>query len=377
MLLALQRLDEEFDFDISIETLDDVVFHYGGESPGDLFQTKHRVDREASLRDYGQDIWKTLHNWIEEASPDASLTLLTNATAVANSAAALLRSGPGRDLDKALEILERIARTSENQSQQKYYAAFLGLSKDQRRSLLNNVVVLDAQPNILDLEQELSMALRKATTPQYRPALIERLRGWWLQKVVEHLYLVANGERDRISALEIESALLAIAQTLRDDDLPIDYYDMEVPTQGEVASDERLFVEQLRLIALSNERIRQCIHDHNRAFAQRSRWEREKLVHVGELRAYEERLKDEWRRYCLPETDDDSPDDVQASARRRFMRLEKSNLPRIRTHVEAAYVGNGSLHILADRLTIGWHPEWIERLKHLMPELADSAEGAA
>jgi hypothetical protein len=40
-------------------------------------------------------------------------------------------------------------------------------------------------------------------------------------------------------------------------------------------------------------------------------------------------------------------------------------------------VGNGSLHILADRLEIGWHPDWIARMRVLLPDLAPEAKGVA
>lgn len=95
LLLTLQRLDVVFDFDVSIETLDDIVFHEAaGTSPPELFQSKHRVDRTASLSDSSPDIWKTLHNWAVEAPQGANLTFLTNAIAPATSAAIRLRPVP-------------------------------------------------------------------------------------------------------------------------------------------------------------------------------------------------------------------------------------------------------------------------------------------
>jgi hypothetical protein len=48
LLLVLRRLDVELEFDVSIETLDDIIFHDGGDAT-ELLQTKHRVDRTASL----------------------------------------------------------------------------------------------------------------------------------------------------------------------------------------------------------------------------------------------------------------------------------------------------------------------------------------
>ena len=377
LLLVLKRLDTELEFDISIETLDDIVFH-DGDNAAELLQTKHRVDRTTSLTNSSEDVWKTLHNWIVEGPSTATLTLLTNASAAEGSAMSRLRGGVGRSPAEAAAILETIARTSENKAHQPYYAAYLGLAD--RVAFFDRVTLVDGVPNVADLESELELAVRKSTIAAHRPALVQRLRGWWCQKVYDHLTRVASGERDRILSGEVESQLLAIAQRLRDDDLPIDFYDMPEPSDEEVDEDARAFVHQLRLIALSSARIRQCIFDHNRAFAQRSRWEREKLLHVGELKEYESRLKEEWRRYCLPDTDGIDDDDeraVQTNARDRFLRLDQSILPRIRSHVAAEYVANGSLHMLADRLEIGWHPAWLERLRQILPDLVAEVEGAA
>lgn len=377
LLLTLRRLDVELEFDVSIETLDDIVFHDGDDAL-ELLQSKHRVDRTASLTNSSTDVWKTFHNWIIEGPSDATLTLLTNACAADGTAMYYLRSGPGRNVEKAATSLVSIARTSEAEAHRTYYQSFLNLGTEGRSLFLSRVVLLDGLPAVADLGSELELAVRKSTKAAHRAALVERLRGWWFAKVYDHLTLVASGQRDRILSGEVESQLLALAQQLRDDDLPIDFYDMPEPSEGEVAEDERVFVHQLRLIALGSARLRQCIYDHNRAFAQRSKWEREKLLHVGELKDYETRLKEEWRRYCLPETDDEADGDsaaIQAKARDRFFRLDQSVLPRIRTHVEAEYVGNGSLHILADRLEIGWHPEWLARLRELLPELATGTRG--
>ena len=43
LLLVLRRMDVELEFDVSIETLDDIVFHDGDDAV-ELLQSKHRVD---------------------------------------------------------------------------------------------------------------------------------------------------------------------------------------------------------------------------------------------------------------------------------------------------------------------------------------------
>jgi hypothetical protein len=276
-------------------------------------------------------------------------------------------------------MLETTARTSEAKLMAPYFKAFLELAD--RSAFLENVYVADGAAHVVELGGELERAVRMAVRPQHRTPLVERLRGWWHAKVHDHLTRVARGERDRILAEEVELQLGVIAQQFRDEALPIDFDDMPEPSEDEVSESERVFVHQLRLIALSSPRIRQCIYDHNRAFAQRSRWEREKLVGVGELKDYDARLVDEWRRHFLPETDDelDGLDEVAicAKARDRFLNLDQRILPSIRAQVRAGYVANGSLHMLADRLAIGWHPQWLDRLRALLPELNDAAEGVA
>ena len=112
--------------------------------------------------------------------------------------------------------------------------------------------------------------------------------------MIAHLDAIARGQPHRIGAGELESKLLEIAEALRDENLPIDVLGMAEPTEQEVSESDRLFVAQLRLVAMSSERLRKCIYDHNCAFAQRSRWQRDRLVDVGEigrLRSLNQRLR--------------------------------------------------------------------------------------
>jgi hypothetical protein len=169
---------------------------------------------------------------------------------------------------------------------------------------------------------------------------------------------------------------------LRDENLPIDVLDMAEPTEQEVSESDRIFVAQLRLVALGSERLRKCIYDHNRAFAQRSRWQRDRLLEVGELSRYDRELKEAWERFFLPVGDDDEQDLDEATMRRRarerFAELDRSNLAPIRRDVREGWVARGSLHVIADRLEIGWHPQWIAHLRDRLGEVRDDpASGAA
>lgn len=104
LLWALRRLKIDDDFVISLETLDDVTFETRGGKPEELLQTKHHRNRESTLTDASEDLWKSLRVWFEGHTaktipPDTALHLLTTETAPAGSIAARLRSDDGRDVD--------------------------------------------------------------------------------------------------------------------------------------------------------------------------------------------------------------------------------------------------------------------------------------
>lgn len=379
LLIALRRMDSDVELRLSIETADDITFEAEGQ-PEELWQTKHHIDRRGSLGDASPDIWKTLNNWIESTKEMGAGFLLTTATAEVDSAARFLRAGRGpEDLLIARKKLDAVARSGGNRASARYYAKYQSLSDDERLQLLSKVTILDGASDASRITDDLIASVRLATVPERRRPLVERLRGWWHERALNHLTSVAKGEVDWIDLTEIESQLLYIAQTLRDDNLPLDYGAEPEPTQQEVDEDDRVFVEQLKLILLNHDRIRHAVYDHNRAFLQRSRWQREQLLKIDELEDYDRRLLEEWRRVFTPLGEpSDLEDASDADAKRRHARelygeLQKQALPEIRSEVRSGYLPHGSLHILSDRLQIGWHPEWIDLLKHRLPDVSGAA----
>jgi hypothetical protein len=379
LLAMLTRMDDEDDFSVSIETLDDIVFHHNEtDDPTEKWQSKHSIDGDRSLSDASTDLWKTLHNWIVEPSDD-SVRLVLLATARAGEAAAKLRPAPGRDVAGALAALERTARESQSQTNTAYYAAFRALAPEARSKLLDRIDVIDGTVTAADLDDEFVRAVRKSVVARRRPALVLRLRGWWHRRAIMHLEAVARGHHDRITLAELEEQLLSIADSLRDDNLPIDVFALPEPTTDEVSDDDRIFVAQLRLIAMGSARLGKCIYDHNRAFAQRSIWQRDRLLEVGELSQYDRELREAWERFFLPLSDAEglTDDEIRAQALDHFSRLDQSDLAPIRRDVRAGFISRGSLQMMADRLEIGWHPQWLDHLKHRLPEVRDSADEAA
>jgi len=368
LLEALRRDDPALD--ISLETLDDITLE-GNQL--ELGQVKLHTT-PGNLADVSDDLWKTLRVWSTgyRARPRALLTLLTTAHAADGSIASLLDASSQRDAGAAHDRLLAVARSSANVGLRPAFDAFTALGDSDRRAMVANIVIVGDTPGFDDLDAAFKGVLRYAAPANRLDGLIARLREWWLRRAEAMLMEVVRSGRASTSMQEVEERLADIRDQLGPDSLPDDFGPMPLPTEGEVAEDQRPFVMQLHLVSLASQRIRRAVHDHNRAFEQRSRWIREDLVEVGELGRYEQRLVEEWERVFLPETDEEDTEELEEALRERgrsvFMGLEGAVISPIRPGATAAYVQRGSLHMLADDLRIGWHRDWVTHMQELLTQ---------
>jgi hypothetical protein len=223
-----------------------------------------------------------------------------------------------------------------------------------------------------DAYEELQAQVVFAVERKYSGALLERLEGWWLKKVIRQLM---SSQIQPILGQEVEAQILAIADQLRMDNLTIDFVLSEPPHGADPESDTRTFVHQLRLIALSNPRIADAILDYYRAFQQRSKWLREDQLLIPELEQYENRLVDEWRRKSNQIKEELPPDPADDSILQKAGRdlynwmHDNADIP-IRARCREPYVLRGTYHLLADAPQdaprVGWHPDFTKRLQRLL-----------
>lgn len=367
-------LDSREEAELSMESLDDVVFEKDG-TPSELLQLKHH-SKKAQLTDYSGDLWKTIRVWsasVHEGRvplPDTLLTLVTTATAPEDSIAALLRPGDNRNTDLAYQRLLKVARTSGNKDLARAFDAFLTLTPLQQEMLIQSIQILDRSPDIHDTAAEIRKRIELAVCREHLEGLYERLEGWWFGKAVTHL---GGHHTAPIVRFEVHTKIRDIADQFRPDALPIDFFDAVPPTPPDPEGDNRLFVMQLRAVALKNQRIEKAILDYYRAFEQRSRWVREELLIGDELEKYEKKLVDEWERQFLAVENEFLDDEIeeqelQQVGRRVYNWMELKADIRIRPQVTEEYVMRGSYHMLTDQdpPRVWWHPKFIERLEELL-----------
>ena len=368
---------------VTVEGLDDVAFDDRGE-PVELIQAKHHMSRRATLTDKDSDLWKTLRVWAERMNSGAVqvdqtvLTLLTTATAPADSAAARLRpeATGERDVDGARDLLLLAARTSRSTDQAitRSFSAFTSLTDPEQRRLLNSVRVLDQAASIDDVRESILADLDIFVRPDHKRAFADRVEGWWFDRVI--LSLTGNGERS-IPYVALRSYITELRDRFTKDDLPADFPDVVELSEQELPESQRIFIEQLRLVAASEGAIRRAISDYWRAYQQRSRWVADGLLFDDDLEVYETTLRDEWERYF-----DDvnyrlgSSEDAQELEREGwalFHLIDTGVSKPIRPKFREEYVQRGTYHHLANGQKVGWHRDFVARLETIVGQASGRA----
>ncbi len=368
LLSSLRRLSRDASFTVYFETLDDVVFEEAG-TPVELLQLKHHCERTANLTDASPDLWKTLRVWMEGRAnstipADGQLFLVTTSAVGAGSAASMLLAEE-RDVAEAAQRLANTATTSTNQTNAPAYTLFRGLSDEARVQLLESVTVVPQAPSIDDTGGELRQEVRLSVRRQHVDSFLSRLEGWWFGRALRQMM---DSETPPILSNELESELDDLREQFKLDALPVDQDILDAEVDAE-AYENAIFVHQAKLTGVGNRRVLAAIRDYFRAFEQRSRWMREDLLLVGELDRYEQHLREEWElefdRVADQIGEDAADDEKRRAAQAIYTWVEKSCFP-IREQVKHPSMSRGSLHILADRLHVGWHPDFMDRLQHLL-----------
>lgn len=368
---ALHRLRTGEPFSVAIETLEDVVFHQAdGTSAAELLQTKHHLDSKAGLTDASEDLWKTVRIWAEGVTQkrwtdDMVFYLLTTGQAKQGTIGAYLKH-EGRDIEKARCRLDTVAQSSTSATNRPYYDAYLALSKDDKEELLGRVWVVDSVPDIVGVETKLKESLALSVEKNYVQDLVTRLEGWWFQRVVRHL---TTKNKPAILSEELQAELDRLRDQYRSDNLPVDDLILQKSIDSQAFS-SHVFVEQLRVIDISERRLLAAMREYFRAFEHRSRWLRDGFLFAGDLERYDNKLVEEWETHfdgIHDELEDGAAEDkMRSSARKLYGWAEREAEVILRAGCREPFVTRGSLQMLADKVKIGWHPEFLKRFGQAM-----------
>lgn len=359
------------DFSINLETLDDVSFEKAGE-PIAVLQTKHSLNVAATLTDLSPALWKTLRVWMVglasgEVPATAYRILVSTAAASQGTACAALGvEGAGRDVPEAAKRLKHAATSSQSAGLKDAFDSFLALDDAAREQLLARIYVVPRQPDADAVQAQLLSELYHVSL-HHQDQAIKLVEGWWFGRVVHELVHGGSG----ISRAEIDAQLSDIQESLKPDSLPIseeiDALLVALEQLPEFA--DRPFYKQIELVTTSKLRILSAITSYLRAFRQRSEWTRDDLLFDADLGKYDRRLCEEWqlqREQVRDELSAASTEDAMQTAGRAILKWAEDVVFPIRTGVTVPWVCRGSLHMLADELRVGWHPDFEARLRAIL-----------
>jgi hypothetical protein len=348
-----------------IESLDDIVVD--DINSLDLFQTKLHINSIANLTDASPDFWKTIRVWsenIKQSLVDEKSTLFTLMTTAKISDTSFIinlkHSDTIRDAGNIQKAMLKIATESTNQTNAAGYASFKSLSSEQQFDLINNIAVIDQTLSIDAALQSIRSELKYSTHPKKLDSLIERIEGWWFQKCI----LMLQGKFENISQEEVRIKISDINDSLKEDNLPDDFGNpIEIDEESLENYQDRLFVSQLKLIAVRSIVLRNAINDFHRAFKQRSKWLREELTSINDEETFEKKLSDHWNNiFSLMKDDCEGMDEalLQKVGYDFYKKFYVEQVPpiKIKERFTSEYLTRGSCHMLADTKKIGWHPEF-------------------
>ncbi len=368
LYLSLKKLidvDDPEQFNVSIETLDDIGFDRDGTAT-ELLQTKFHCE-PGNLTNRSPDIWKTIRVWVESIKNGdielgkVALTLVTTQTLPDDTVAYYLGVGQGRNTSKAVELMTEISVEENNATNAKGYAAFQSMSAIEKKALVDSIYVVGKSEDLLQIRTKICRYGRQSVSSDAVEAFVDRLEGVWFKWCVEGLSQNPSGV---INLGMVQDLIDKLRPEYTQTNLPAEFAD-ELPDVINLDTDLRVFVQQLRLFNAPKKMIEQAVVYYYRAFEQRTKWLTDGLLNPGELSKYDRKLHEQWKDHqpyleIMLETETEQGK-RKYSAELYNQCLQNGVIP-IRRDFTETYVSKGSYQILADQLKIGWHPNYLTSL---------------
>lgn len=365
---ALVRLldEDEEDAAISIETQDDVTLE--GTTPT-LHQLKHSLKNQV-LSEKDDGFWKTLRIWIGFVDePNFRFQFVTTASIKDGSALAELSADSPRfevviaALDTEAMRVQKLREEATAAGQNPGYddrwpgcAAYLALQSPKRLHLMRRVRIMPSAFNAAGVADEIQERLK--TVPHgVRPKIAERVIEWWDRQVA--LSLLKKRPRE-IRRAELLAHLQDVTVSFHGANLPDDFSD-RTPPVGTLP--ETNIKRQIDLVHGGERRVNRATVDHWRARSQRDRWLRDGLPIVDALQRFDDQLIEEWRdrhEELREEVAKGKKDPIAGGCELLDWshRAAPQELPPFRTAWTQPYLICGSYQELANRLDVGWHPDY-------------------
>ncbi len=375
LVVLLQAGDDE---SVTIELTDDITLHHTAIAPDSIDSTRFQVSHslKASLPEIKvttTKLWKTLRIWASEYDPKERYFLLTCATVHAELQPLTLPTADRAAVQAALEkeatrVVEEVTKKIHAHTDRiEGCKAFMALPPGDRMRLLSQIVLCVDSPNILAIDSMLDEQLRNVGRPEKRKKMIQRLRGYWMNRAC----LSLTGQMPKfIRKSELLQCLEDLANELAGNGLPDDF-DTLAPPAGMPAPD--IMRRQIELVNGGGSRIERSKRSHWKSRNQRQKWLEDDVSMASRLNEYDQKLVNTWTDRHGPMCDDtcSATETEKQKHGCEILDWSHNDAPQwpftFGRGLIPPFVTQGTYQDLANRLLVGWHPDF----KKLLPDPGD------
>lgn len=357
--LCVRLLTEPTDATVYVEHDDDVSVRYADGSKL-LEQTKSAISQNP-VADWSRDLWKSFHNWLEDHAPlspshGKRFRLYVSPGHSGAFVSAFSAAKTSKDVAALIESVSgEVTPAKRKTVAYKFTKTFLDATlNDQVEIACNFELICEDDP----LE-----SIRKLFRPSASTEVVEKVVAYALGEAKQRTdALIRVSQPAGLNAGEFQSIVRNFVQRIN---IPALFsFDPQPPTTTEINekfSCRPTFVQQLELINASKDQQLNAVSDYLRAASDKTNWAVEGILLPNSLDHWTSDLRARYQAVAdsvlTLHGQLDAPKKgmaIYAECRKLNMNLQGKTVPDHFTH--------GCFNDLADKRTIGWHPDYDELL---------------
>ena len=357
--LCARLLTEPRSATVLVEHDDDVSVHYENGTKL-LEQTKRKASNP--LTDWSADLWKTIHNWLEDHGPISTGNVSQLCLFVSPNHApgpwvkALLAAKTASDVATVVaDIQKGITSTRKKSSTYPFAKRFLDAGPDEQLGLAMRLQLI--------CQTEPTQAIRDLYAPSVSEPLLDKIIAYALGEAKHRTdRLLELGKPGGLNAGDFQDLIRTFVQTIN---LPAYFdFDSSPPSPDDIdaaLSSKPVFIRQLELINVGKDQQLNAVSDYLRTVANKTKWGAEGILLPQSLNEWDANLLSRHAAICdsfeatlghLDEVKRGAA--IYAECRRVSVALQGKTVPDHFTH--------GCLNEFSDEKQIGWHPNFNDLL---------------
>jgi hypothetical protein len=318
-----------------------------------------------TLTDASINLWKTFYNWITAINATElnvqtdKFILYTNHVVADNSIVSKLhKAKEQKEVDAVVRFsLEKLKNIDEDQSVFKYMNFVLNTNIHIfKEIILHFELIVDIKAD--DVYDSIRNEIRNKLIPEDQiEYLLDSLTGW-LQKTINQR--IASKKLAIISFSEFNNRFQSIFTKIRVKQVLIDYALSKIPSRNELsqkADKKPIYVKQLEIIKLSQDEVITAVSDYFRADSNRQEWIEKAILDEASMQDFEDRLCSFYQNSRKQITLTKSQESLENQGQLLLIECQRRQ-ERIANMDPPDRTVQGSYHVLADELRLGWHPKW-------------------